>query len=142
MKKDMPDCPIETTMTLISNRWKVLILWDLLSGVKRFGELKKLLGSIRLRQHLAIPGTKVLQFAFDGDSGNEYLPHNYSKDIVAYTGTHDNDTLKGWYTSLSWEQRQYICRYLGLETEEASVDRVVDCFIAIVQSSKIGRAHV
>ena len=46
MKKDMPDCPIETTMTLISNRWKVLILWDLSGGVKRFGELKKLLGGI------------------------------------------------------------------------------------------------
>ena len=46
MKKDMPDCPIETTMTLISNRWKVLILWDLLGGVKRFGELKKLLGGV------------------------------------------------------------------------------------------------
>ena len=46
MRKDMPDCPIETTMTLISNRWKVLILWDLLGGVKRFGELKKLLGGI------------------------------------------------------------------------------------------------
>lgn len=46
MRKDIPDCPIETTMTLISNRWKVLILWDLLGGVKRFGELKKLLGGI------------------------------------------------------------------------------------------------
>ena len=46
MRKDMPDCPIETTLTLISNRWKVLILWDLLDGVKRFGELKKLLGGI------------------------------------------------------------------------------------------------
>ena len=46
MKKDMPDCPIETTMTLISNRWKVLILWDLSGGVKRFGELKKLLGGV------------------------------------------------------------------------------------------------
>ena len=46
MKKDMPDCPIETTMTLTSNRWKVLILWDLLGGVKRFGELKELLGGI------------------------------------------------------------------------------------------------
>ena len=46
MNKDMPDCPIETTLTLISNRWKVLILWDLLGGVKRFGELKKLLGGI------------------------------------------------------------------------------------------------
>lgn len=47
MKKDMPDCPMETTLRLISNRWKVLILWDLLSGVKRFGELKRLMGNIR-----------------------------------------------------------------------------------------------
>ena len=46
MKKDMPDCPVETTLTLISNRWKVLILWDLSGGVKRFGELKKLLGGV------------------------------------------------------------------------------------------------
>ena len=46
MRKDMPDCPIEMTLTLISNRWKVLILWDLLDGVKRFGELKKLLGGV------------------------------------------------------------------------------------------------
>ncbi|WP_299080347.1 helix-turn-helix domain-containing protein [uncultured Fretibacterium sp.] len=46
MRKDMPDCPIETTLTLISNRWKVLILWDLLDGVKRFGELKNLLGGV------------------------------------------------------------------------------------------------
>ena len=47
MKKDMPDCPVETTLTLISNRWKVLILWHLLSGVKRFGELHRLLGNTR-----------------------------------------------------------------------------------------------
>lgn len=46
MRKDMPDCPIEMTLTLISNRWKVLILWDLLDGVKRFGELKNLLGGV------------------------------------------------------------------------------------------------
>lgn len=45
MKKDMPDCPVEATLTLISNRWKVLILWHLLSGVKRFGQLQRLLGS-------------------------------------------------------------------------------------------------
>lgn len=46
MMKELPRCPIETTLALISNRWKVLILWDLLQGAKRFGELKKLLGGI------------------------------------------------------------------------------------------------
>lgn len=46
MKKELPACPVETTLTLISDRWKVLIIRDLLTGTKRFGELKKTLGSI------------------------------------------------------------------------------------------------
>ena len=46
MKKELPACPVETTLTLISDRWKVLVIRDLLTGTKRFGELKKSLGSI------------------------------------------------------------------------------------------------
>lgn len=46
MKKELPACPVETTLMLISNRWKVLIIRDLLSGTKRFGELKKSVGNI------------------------------------------------------------------------------------------------
>ncbi len=46
MKKDLPACPVETTLMLISNRWKVLIIRDLLGGTKRFGELKKSVGNI------------------------------------------------------------------------------------------------
>ena len=46
MKKDLPACPVETTLMLISNRWNVLILRDLMEGTKRFGELKKSLGDI------------------------------------------------------------------------------------------------
>lgn len=46
MKKDLPDCPVETTLLLISNRWKVLVIRDLLGGTKRFGELKKSVGNI------------------------------------------------------------------------------------------------
>lgn len=44
--KELPACPVETTLTLISNKWKVLILRDLLSGTKRFGELKKSIGHV------------------------------------------------------------------------------------------------
>ncbi len=44
--KSFPACPVETTLTLISNKWKVLIIRDLLSGTKRFGELKKSIGSV------------------------------------------------------------------------------------------------
>ena len=46
MSKELPPCPVEVTLMLISDRWKVLILRDLLSGTKRFGELKKSIGSI------------------------------------------------------------------------------------------------
>ena len=46
MNKELPDCPVEMTLQLIGNRWKVLILRDLLDGTKRFGELKKSVGSI------------------------------------------------------------------------------------------------
>ena len=46
MKKEMPACPVETTLTLISDRWKVLIIRDLLDGTKRFGELKRSVGNI------------------------------------------------------------------------------------------------
>ena len=46
MKKELPACPVETTLMLISNRWNVLILRDLMEGTKRFGELKKSLGNI------------------------------------------------------------------------------------------------
>jgi DNA-binding HxlR family transcriptional regulator len=45
-KKDLPPCPVETTLVLISDRWKVLIIRDLLSGTKRFGELKKSIGHV------------------------------------------------------------------------------------------------
>ncbi len=46
MKKEMPACPVETTLMLISDRWKVLIIRDLLDGTKRFGELKRSVGNI------------------------------------------------------------------------------------------------
>lgn len=44
--KELPDCPVETTLTLIGDKWKVLILRDLMPGTKRFGELKKSIGSV------------------------------------------------------------------------------------------------
>lgn len=46
MKKELPLCPVETTLTLIGDKWKVLILRDLINGTKRFGELKKSIGSV------------------------------------------------------------------------------------------------
>ncbi len=72
-----------------------------------------------LRDAAGLPGMKVLQFAFSG-ADNPYLPHNYrDANLVAYTGTHDNDTTAGWWASASEEERRFARRYLG--KEDASV---------------------
>jgi len=52
-----------------------------------------------LRDYFQFPGMKILQFAFESDSSNEFLPHNYDQNCVVYTGTHDNDTTIGWFNS-------------------------------------------
>src|SRR5690606_30824798 len=59
-----------------------------------------------LRDRYALPGMAVLQFAFEGGADNPYLPHNIAVNRVVYTGTHDNDTTRGWDESPNDEQRQ------------------------------------
>ena len=74
-----------------------------------------------LRLRFGFPGMKVLQFAFGGDARNPYLPHNYTDPrCVVYTGTHDNDTVQGWFHTLSSQDRSVVLRYLG-RTEASDV---------------------
>ncbi len=68
-----------------------------------------------LMDHCGYPGMKVLQFAFGSDAGNLYLPHNHIQNCITYTGTHDNDTLLGWWQSTDAKTRRYMCRYLRLK---------------------------
>jgi 4-alpha-glucanotransferase len=70
-----------------------------------------------LLEGLEIPGMKVLQFAFYGDD-SEYLPHRHRPRCVAYTGTHDNDTARGWYAGLKPEERGRVWDYLGSDGRE------------------------
>jgi len=72
-----------------------------------------------LRDQFHVPGTRVLQFAFDGNSDNPYLPHNYVSNTVVYTGTHDNATSRGWYEELPPYQRQNLWRDLTSLHREA-----------------------
>ena len=65
-----------------------------------------------LRDEFCIPGTKVLQFAFDGNPGNPHLPENYSANTVVYTGTHDNNTTRGWFEALHEPERMRVWSYL------------------------------
>jgi 4-alpha-glucanotransferase len=65
-----------------------------------------------LRDEFQIPGTRVLQFAFDGHADNPYLPRNFVANTVVYTGTHDNATTRQWYEELPENQRQNLWNYL------------------------------
>lgn len=56
---------------------------------------------------------KLIQFAFDSREQSNYLPHTYDKNTVVYTGTHDNDTLIGWYDSISKEDKEYALEYMN-----------------------------
>ena len=71
-----------------------------------------------LREVFGFPGMRVLQFAFGSDAANVHLPHNYTRDLVVYTGTHDNDTTTGWFAGLSnggpnQTERDFCLKYLG-----------------------------
>jgi 4-alpha-glucanotransferase len=59
------------------------------------------------------PGMKILQFGFAGDGSHEFLPHNYPVACVAYTGTHDNDTVHGWWAQARPREREFVCRLLA-----------------------------
>lgn len=66
-----------------------------------------------LRDEFAFPGMKILQFAFDSGSDNPYLPFNYPRNSVVYTGTHDNDTTLGWFNKRSPEEQERVRQFLG-----------------------------
>jgi 4-alpha-glucanotransferase len=75
---------------------------------------------LALRDQFRLPGTRVLQFAFDGHSDNPYLPHNFVPNTVVYTGTHDNPPTREWYEQLPDYQRQNLWGYLERARGEAS----------------------
>ncbi|BAY09072.1 4-alpha-glucanotransferase [Calothrix sp. NIES-2098] len=71
-----------------------------------------------LRDNFEFPGMKVLQFAFGSDPANPFLPFNYPRNAVVYTGTHDNDTTLGWYNQASDWEKQNLLLYLGCVSPE------------------------
>ena len=73
---------------------------------------------LELRDQFKLPGMRVLQFAFGNGEDNPFLPHHYVTNTIAYTGTHDNDTVQGWFAHASEEQAEFAKRYLKLDTIE------------------------
>ncbi len=106
--------------------------WVKVPGEELFAALERELGSLAiiaedlgvitpavsaLRERRGFPGMRILQFAFDSDeagaldAGNRFLPHNHARDSIVYTGTHDNDTTRGWYAGRSPREKAYLDRY-------------------------------
>ncbi|MCG8372134.1 MAG: 4-alpha-glucanotransferase [Balneolales bacterium] len=75
-------------------------------------------GVERLRDKYEFPGMKIIQFAFDADSKNSFLPHNYPQNSVAYSVTHDNDTSIGWYNSAPDHEKHMVRTYTRTDGKE------------------------
>ncbi len=101
----------------------------------------------QLRVHYGFPGMKVLQFAFDnGSPDNPHLPHNYPRNCVVYTGTHDNNTVNGWFhaqpaTTLNQEQstreRNDVLKYLGTAGTEIHWDLIRLALMSVADTAII-----
>ncbi|TAE53706.1 MAG: 4-alpha-glucanotransferase [Nostocales cyanobacterium] len=102
--------------------------WIKAPGVEFFEVIKQKLGKLpilaedlgiitpeveTLREQFEFPGMKVLHFAFGSDPGNPFLPFNYPRNAVVYTGTHDNDTTVGWFNTTNDYEKQNLLLYLG-----------------------------
>jgi 4-alpha-glucanotransferase len=70
-----------------------------------------------LRLKYGFPGMKILQFAFHSEDGRKYQPHTFEKNFIVYTGTHDNDTLKGWFVILEKDVKKKVLKYADAEEE-------------------------
>ena len=70
-------------------------------------------GVTEMREAFHLPGMKILQFAFAADPDDDFLPHNYPVNCVAYTGTHDNNTTRGWYDNAPEREKDFCRRYLA-----------------------------
>ncbi len=108
--------------TAIHGRWQTAPGQELFSALRdEFGDLPLVaedLGIITpeveaLRDANALPGMKVLHFAFGGGADNIYLPHHHVPNAVVYTGTHDNNTTLGWFQELDEGTRRHLFAYLG-----------------------------
>ena len=122
--------------------------WVAAPGRELFSAIRKALGElpiiaedlgvitpdvVALREESGFPGMRILQFGFGGDSKNLDLPHNYVRNVVAYTGTHDNDTTVGWFHSVAGEgstrtanqierERKFCMDYLNTDGKEIHWD--------------------
>ncbi len=90
-----------------------------------------------LRDRFGFPGMKILQFAFDSGPDNSYLPHNYERHAVVYTGTHDNDTTAGWFAGLPAKEKKQIRNYLGSNGKDIVGDLIRAALASVANTAVI-----
>ncbi|MCR5669831.1 MAG: 4-alpha-glucanotransferase [Butyrivibrio sp.] len=126
--------------------------WRKGPGIELFDIMKKELGQkkviaedlgfltpsvIRLVKKTGYPGMKILQFAFDSREESDYLPHNYTNNCIVYTGTHDNDTTRGWFDKLPKADKKFAKEYLGLKNGKDAVWACIRASFASVSDTVI-----
>ena len=126
--------------------------WRKGPGIDLFDTMKKELGEkkviaedlgfltksvIRLVKKTGYPGMKILQFAFDSREESDYLPHNYTNNCIVYTGTHDNDTTRGWFDKLPRNDKKFAKEYLGLKNGKDAVWACIRACFASVSDTVI-----
>ena len=135
--------------------------WVEAPGKKLFTAIRKALGAlpiiaedlgvitpdvVALRDEFGFPGMRILQFAFGGDTKTIDLPHNYVQNVVAYTGTHDNDTTVGWFRSVVGEgstrtaeqierEQNFCMNYLNTDGKEIHWDFIRALFASVANTA-------
>lgn len=133
-------------------------VWKQGPGIRLFEAVERALGrrpiiaedlgyltdSVRqLLRESGFPGMKVMEMAFDSrdTSGSEYLPYNFVRNCVAYTGTHDNDTIVGWFQNADAADAEYAREYLGISEETEQNWRMMDALWASVAELTVVQAQ-
>lgn len=126
--------------------------WEKGPGMKLFNAVKNALGDVdiiaedlgfltpEVKQMLSdsgYPGMRIMEFAFDPYGDSQYLPHNYIPNCVAYTGTHDNDTVVGWFDNTDKQSVKYACEYLHVDRRADIADAFIRSIMASVADTVI-----
>lgn len=86
---------------------------------------------IALRDTFGLKGMKILQFAFDSKDESDFLPHNYNSNSIVYTGSLDNNTIKGWYDNASEEDKKYMCSYTRSSPDDISWELIRSAYATV-----------
>jgi len=137
--------------------------WVEAPGLQLFTAIRKTLGElpiiaedlgvitpdvVALRDEFAFPGMRILQFGFGSDTKNLDLPHNYIQNVVAYTGTHDNDTTLGWFHSVAGEgstrtaaqikrEQKFCLNYLNSDEKEINWDFIRGVWASVANTAVV-----